>query len=165
VNPKNIRRSVALVVAPFLFALSANAQDVPLFTLFAGGSYVAPFVPNHDDGTTSGAGLGGEIDFNLNRHLGLFYGFSFHQARAVDENMVGIRYFIRRAESFRFYAHAMVGGTSGMGDGFAGGGGGGFELSLTDRIGLRVFNLDIVSTGSTGYFRPSAGLVVNLGKR
>jgi hypothetical protein len=165
VIPKKIRSSVILLAASFLFVVSANAQDVPLASVFVGASLAAPFDSNHDDAPKSGFGPTGEINFNLNRHLGAFYGFTYRQGRPLDENLVGIRFFIGSADSFRYYTHAIVGSTSGKGGGFVAGGGTGFDLSVSHRIGFRVFDVEILSTGETAYFRASAGLVVNFGRR
>lgn len=154
-----------LAAALFLFALPANAQDVPIANLFVGGSAAANFDSNHDDAIGSGVGPEVEINFNLSKSLGAFAGFTFRPGRDLDENMVGIRYFIETTDSFRYYVHGMAGGASGKGGGFVFGGGSGLDLLLADWIGFRLFKFDIISTVETGYFRVAAGLVFDLGKR
>jgi hypothetical protein len=165
VIPKRIGRVLGLAAALLVFELSATAQDVPLVNIFVGGSYAGSLEPDHDDSIESGLGPEGEINFNFHKRLGVFYGYTFRHGRQPDENLAGVRYSIKRTDFLSFFAHAKAGGASGKAVGFVFGGGGGLDLSLVDWMGVRLFNLDIISTARLGYIRASGGLVFNLGKR
>lgn len=167
-----------------LFTGSALAQDTPEFEIFGGYSYIK--VNEGGAGTSYDLqrGWSASLSPNLNRWFGLTADFSGHYetvggaATKIHLFTFGPRFTFHRSERFTAYFHTLAGGTRistsflGMNasdTGFAGIGGGGFDVHASERLSVRVGQLDYVVTRFAGRyqhdFRYSAGVVIRFGAK
>ena len=174
----------ALSICILALTFPAAAQDTPEYEIFGGYSYIKI---NEGAGGTSydlQKGWAASLSPNLNRWFGLTADFSGHYetvggaATKIHLFTFGPRFSIRRSERFTPFLHVLAGGTRistsflGMNasdTGFAGIGGGGFDVHVGDRFSVRMGQLDYVVTRFSGRyqhnFRYSAGVVIRFGTK
>lgn len=173
-----------LLLSICLLALPAAAQETPEFEIFGGYSYIHV---NEGAGGTSfdlQRGWAASLQPNLNHWFGLTADFSGHYetvggaATNFHFFTFGPRFTVRRTERFTSYFHLLAGGTrlrtrfgtmEASDIGFAGIGGGGLDVSISERVAVRVAQLDYVVTRFSGRyqhnFRYSAGVVFRFGAK
>jgi hypothetical protein len=177
-------RLLKLALCIFSFTLSVAAQEVPEFEIFGGYSYIK--VNEGGAGTSYDlqTGWSASISPNLNRWFGLTADLSGHYetvggaATKIHLFTFGPRFSIRRNDRFTPYFHVLAGGTristSFLGmqasdTGFAGIGGGGFDVHIDERFSVRMGQLDYVVTRFSGRYqhdiRYSAGVVFRFGSK
>ncbi len=177
-------RLLILVLCTFVFTLSAAAQEIPEFEIFGGYSYIK--VNEGGAGTSYDlqTGWAASVSPNLNRWFGLTADFSGHYetvggaATKIHLFTFGPRFSIRRNERFTPYFHVLAGGTRistsfltirASDTGFAGIGGGGFDVHIGESLSVRMGQLDYVVTRFSGRyqhdFRYSAGVVFRFGSK
>jgi hypothetical protein len=173
-----------LLLCTLGFTFSTAAQDTPEFEIFGGYSYIK--VNEGGTGTSYDLqrGWAAALSPNLNHWFGLTADFSGHYetvggaATKIHLFTFGPRFSIRRSERFTPYLHVLAGGThsgSSFGaiessnTGFAGIGGGGFDVHVGERFSVRMGQLDYVVTRFSGRyqhnFRYSAGVVLRFGAK
>jgi len=177
-------RLLVLLSCALGFLLPAAAQEAPAVEVFGGYSYIK--VNEGSPGTSYDLqrGWAASLSPNLNSWFGLTADFSGHYetvggtATKIHLFTFGPRFTIRHSERFSPYVHVLAGGmhisTSFMTikastAGFAGIGGGGFDVHVNDRLSVRVGQLDYLVTRFSGRyqhdFRYSAGVVFRFGNR
>jgi len=180
----NRARLAVLLLCTLAVAFAANAQETPEYEIFGGYSYIK--VNEGGAGTSYDLqkGWSASISPNLNRWFGLTADFSGHYetvggtATRIHLFTFGPRFSIRRSERFTPYFHVLAGGTristsfptiNASDTGFAGIGGGGFDVHVGDRFSVRMGQLDYVVTRFSGRyqhdFRYSAGVVFRFGSK
>ena len=138
------------------------------------------------------AGFQAGISYKFNRWLGVFGDFAGQYSHVADlgpnfgniptdssvyQYMAGPR-FTKRTERVNVFVHAMAGGAAGRtslcrncrfsNDGFALGGGGGFDLNISPRIAIRPIQMDLIASFAEMLEtdgRLGMGIVIRIGER
>lgn len=170
------------LVACFLLAQTAAAQETPRAELFGGYSYAGG----------NFHGWHAAVNGNVNKWFGLTADFTGHYGGATDEDgfderqrvysyHFGPRFSLRR-QRVTLFAHALVGASSlktrltGFGQrfefddtGLSFVAGGGLDIKVHDRVSIRAFQLDYLRARFFGETeargRLAFGLVLRLGKK
>ena len=180
------RRKLVLVI--LLFALPvvvpslALGQEAPRFDVFGGYSYLrfdSPSIGIADYSNLSGWNAG--ATFNIKRRWGVAVDFSGHYGSELHlyNFMIGPQYTWRREKS-KFFVHGLIGkaqnrvenvvqpgriGVESVGRAFAAGGG--YDIDVSPRFSIRVFQADYLNTSTFGTtqsdVRVSTGVVVHFG--
>ncbi len=166
-----------LVLAGLLLLLpsSAVAQDTPTAEVFGGYSYIRANPKGGFIGS-NGSGWNASAAWNWNKQWGLkadvsgYYCCSGNGER--EHNFLfGPQFNIRRQKA-NFFVHGLVGVSHGNAPGFsdtvlAWAGGGGVDIRWTDRVSVRVLQVDYFGTNYANtlqhHFRYSGGLVFRFG--
>lgn len=167
-------RGLILLLSTTLFSF---AQEFPKTEVFAGYSYVRMSVYHNTHQNFSG--WNGSVAFNPNRWVGVVADFSGHYSSGNLSNysfMVGPRFTYRTQSRLTPFAHALAGvaregeptvslngpgGTSHR-TGIAYAFGGGVDAAVTERVSVRVIQLDYFDQDAMFYRngpRISTGLV------
>jgi hypothetical protein len=160
---EDMKQAVAFLAVLFYCAAALHAQDVPKVEAFGGFSVLSV------DGI-QGLGWQANVAGNLTKNIGIVGGIGGHYKFHVSsyEYLFGPR-FTKRTAKTSIFTHALFGaarldsfqrGTNQ----FAIGLGGGLDINATERIAIRVFQIDWIPTRFEGSWqlqtgRASVGLV------
>ena len=152
-------KTLAAIFAALLCAVpDSAAEDIPKAEVFGGFSVLSVEVEQ-------GFGWQASVSGNLNKKIGILADLGGHYKFHVSsyEYLFGPQFSARGARTTAF-AHALFGGArlQGFGsatNGFAMGIGGGLDVNATERIAIRVFQLDWIPSRFEGGWQHKTGRI------
>jgi len=170
-----MRTTLVLAGLLLLLPCSAVAQDTPTAEVFGGYSYIRAN-PKGGFLGSNGSGWNASAAWNWNKQFGLKADVSGYyccsgQGEREHNFLFGPQFNIRRQRA-NFFVHGLVGVSHGNAPGFsdtvlAWAGGGGVDIRWTDRVSVRVLQVDYFGTNYANtlqhHFRYSGGLVFRFG--
>jgi hypothetical protein len=174
-----MRKTLVLAALLLLLPCAAAAQETPTVEVFGGASYIRAN-PRGGFLGSNGFGWNGSAAFNWDTHWGLkadvsgYYCCSGNGQR--EHNFLFGPQFNVRRERATFFAHALVGFSRGDAPAvafsdtvLAWAGGGGVDVRWTDKISIRVAQVDYFGTRYAStmqhHFRYSGGIVFKFGRK
>ncbi len=172
-----MRTTLVLAGLLLLLPCSAAAQDTPKLEVFGGYSYLRAN-PGSGFVGSNASGWNASAAWNLNSRWGLKADFGgvyccSGQGERKHNFLFGPQFNIRRQKA-NFFVHGLVGMSYGNAPAvsfsdtvLAWAGGGGVDIRWTDRISLRIAQVDYLGTNYAGasqhHFRYSGGVVFRFG--
>ncbi len=172
-----MRTTLVLAGLLALLPCSAAAQEAPKVEVFGGYSYIRAN-PRGGFIGSNGSGWNASGAWNWNKQWGYVADFSGYycckgQGQREHNFLFGPQFNLRRHRT-NFFVHALIGASHGNAPAvsfsdtvLSWAGGGGVDIRWTDRISLRVAQVDYFGTHYAGtpqhHFRASAGLVIKFG--
>jgi hypothetical protein len=172
-----MRKMLVLAALLALLPCAAVAQDTPTAEVFGGYSYLRAN-PGGGFLGSNASGWNASAAWNWNKSLGVKGDFSGHyccsgNGEKKHDFLFGPQLNFRR-QSANYFLHALVGVSHGNAPGFsktvmAWAGGGGIDVRWTDRISIRVAQVDYFGTHYAStmqhHFRYSGGIVFKFGAK
>lgn len=170
-----MRKTLLVAALLALLPCAALAQDTPTVEAYGGYSYIRAN-PGGGFVGTNASGWNASVAWNWNKWLGLKADVSGHyccsgNGEKKHDFLFGPQLSLRRQKA-TYFVHALAGASHGNAPGFSDtvlgwAAGGGVDIRWTDRISVRVAQVDYLGTNYAStmqhHFRYSGGIVFRFG--